>query len=139
MVSWELFFFAGLVFLADQVCKLFVVRRLAVGQSVQLGWLKIRHVLSAGWSPHFLRIGLLLLWGLFFAGIILAIDSGYFFQHPAAQAALGAALGGAAGNLYDRFRRGAVIDFVDVGCWPVFNFADVAITLGAITSLWLIR
>jgi len=52
---------------------------------------------------------------------------------------LGAALGGAASNLYDRLRRGAVIDFLDVGWWPVFNLADVAITLGTITALWFLR
>lgn len=45
--------------------------------------------------------------------------------------------GGATGNLLDRFFRasdgfltGAVIDFVDVGWWPVFNFADSAIVVG---------
>jgi signal peptidase II len=138
MVGWELFFFAGLIFVLDQVCKLFV-RRLPVGRSVQLGWLKIRHLPGSGWSPWCPRLGLLFLWGLLLAGIILMIQSGHFFQHPLAQAALGAALGGAAGNLSDRFRYRGVIDFVDVGWWPVFNFADAAITLGAIASLWLIR
>ncbi len=45
--------------------------------------------------------------------------------------------GGAIGNLLDRafraddgFLTGAVIDFVDVGWWPVFNFADSAIVVG---------
>jgi signal peptidase II len=47
-------------------------------------------------------------------------------------------LGGALGNLADRlarspgFLRGHVIDFVAVGWWPVFNFADSCITIGAI-------
>jgi len=50
--------------------------------------------------------------------------------------ALGLLLGGAFGNLGDRvFRspgllRGAVVDFVDLGFWPVFNLADSAITCG---------
>jgi Signal peptidase (SPase) II len=30
---------------------------------------------------------------------------------------------------YDQVRRGAVLDFIDLGWWPVFNFADAAITL----------
>lgn len=40
-------------------------------------------------------------------------------------------LGGAAGNLLDRFTRGYVVDFVHVRGWPVFNVADVAIGAGA--------
>lgn len=39
-------------------------------------------------------------------------------------------LGGALGNWIDRIRAGAVIDFLDFRIWPVFNFADTAITLG---------
>lgn len=39
--------------------------------------------------------------------------------------------GGAIGNLIDRIRLGAVIDYLDVRVWPVFNLADVAITVGA--------
>ena len=39
--------------------------------------------------------------------------------------------GGAAGNLLDRIRFGFVVDYVDVHVWPVFNFADAAIVIGA--------
>ena len=52
--------------------------------------------------------------------------------------ALGLVLGGAFGNLADRlFRepglfRGAVVDFIDLRWWPVFNLADSAITCGCI-------
>jgi signal peptidase II len=49
--------------------------------------------------------------------------------------ALGAILGGAAGNLYDRILHGTVTDFIEVfhGSWsfPAFNVADSAITVGA--------
>ena len=48
-------------------------------------------------------------------------------------------LGGAWGNLFDRFYYGYVIDFIDVHLgsyhWPVFNVADSAICIGAITVL----
>jgi signal peptidase II len=44
--------------------------------------------------------------------------------------------GGAVGNLIDRARLGAVVDFVDVHYrgyhWPAFNVADSAITIGVI-------
>jgi signal peptidase II len=53
-------------------------------------------------------------------------------------AALTLVLGGALGNLGDRFARspgflrGHVVDFVRVGWWPVFNVADSCITIGAV-------
>lgn len=45
--------------------------------------------------------------------------------------ALALILGGSAGNLTDRFLSGAVTDFLDFKVWPIFNVADIAITLGA--------
>jgi len=44
-------------------------------------------------------------------------------------------IGGALGNLADRVRDGAVIDFIDVPLWPTFNLADVAITVGVLLLL----
>jgi len=44
-------------------------------------------------------------------------------------------LGGAAGNLIDRFRMSRVTDFISVGSFPVFNVADSAITIGVIVLL----
>jgi signal peptidase II len=45
---------------------------------------------------------------------------------------LGLLLGGAVGNLIDRFRLGYVVDFVAVGIWPKFNIADSALTNGVL-------
>ncbi len=49
-------------------------------------------------------------------------------------------LGGAAGNLLDRFLRGYVIDFLDVFAgthhWPAFNVADSALSMGIILLLY---
>ena len=44
----------------------------------------------------------------------------------------GLLLGGVSGNLIDRIRFGAVLDFLDFRIWPVFNIADSGITLGVI-------
>jgi len=44
-------------------------------------------------------------------------------------------IGGALGNLADRVRDGAVIDFINVPLWPTFNLADVAITVGVLLLL----
>lgn len=45
-------------------------------------------------------------------------------------------LGGAIGNLIDRHLYGRVIDFIDLRVWPIFNLADSAITVGAISTGW---
>lgn len=54
--------------------------------------------------------------------------------------ALGLIIGGAAGNVLDRFRFGGVTDFLDlhwgdVYHWPAFNLADSAITVGVVILL----
>jgi signal peptidase II len=55
---------------------------------------------------------------------------------PLDRLAVGLIFGGAVGNLIDRARFGAVVDFVDVYYgdwhWPAFNVADSAITVGVV-------
>lgn len=46
------------------------------------------------------------------------------------RAAFGAIVGGAFGNIIDRFHYSFVVDFVDLRWWPVFNVADSCITIG---------
>ena len=57
-------------------------------------------------------------------------------QKPGIFISLGGILGGALGNLIDRLRFKAVIDFLDIYWgpyhWPAFNVADSAITLGVL-------
>lgn len=53
---------------------------------------------------------------------------------------LGMVLGGGLGNAGDRLLRdtqGAVVDFIDLHVWPVFNVADMAIVSGALAILML--
>ncbi len=45
---------------------------------------------------------------------------------------------GAISNIIDRIRLGCVIDYIDIKIWPVFNLADVYITIGAILLLFVI-
>lgn len=77
------------------------------------------------------------------AGVMAAIAIGFFFWLLRAEGrflklSLALVVGGAIGNLIDRVRFGAVVDFVDVneltfGYFPwVFNVADAAITIGAL-------
>ena len=45
---------------------------------------------------------------------------------------------GAIGNYLDRIFRGYVVDFVDFQHWPVFNVADVYVTVGYLLVAWLL-
>ena len=60
-------------------------------------------------------------------------------SNPLLAVAIGLIIGGAVGNVVDRIRHGAVVDFLDfhIGYWhwPAFNFADSAICLGVATML----
>ncbi|MEA2128602.1 MAG: signal peptidase, partial [Solirubrobacteraceae bacterium] len=47
----------------------------------------------------------------------------------------GLLLGGALGNVIDRVREGAVVDFLKLPHWPAFNVADAAITVGVVVLL----
>jgi signal peptidase II len=114
-------------------------RGLARCRNVSLGPLvRIRAVSTT--RPSFARlegrVTLLLVWvtALICTASLYLWETG--FQSPAAQAGIGAALGGAAGNLVDILRRRAVTDFIDLGWWPVFNLADVAIVIGLVLGFW---
>ena len=52
---------------------------------------------------------------------------------------VGLILGGALGNLADRAREGAVIDFIDPIAWPAFNLADAAIVIGVLGLLYVVE
>ena len=60
-------------------------------------------------------------------------------EHRLTVVAIGLVLGGAVGNIIDRMRFGAVVDFLDfqrLGFFPwVFNVADAAITVGVVFLL----
>ena len=52
---------------------------------------------------------------------------------------VGLLLGGALGNLADRAREGAVIDFIDPIAWPAFNLADAMIVVGVVMLLYVVE
>lgn len=76
-----------------------------------------------------------------FIALSLAIAAGLLVwlwreRHAPTALALAAIIGGAVGNVIDRLRHGAVVDFIDLHAagyhWPAFNIADSAIVLGAL-------
>ncbi len=80
---------------------------------------------SASWSNIFFIILSVLL----VAGMIYL-----FHEYPKLRLSLSFLLAGAVGNLIDRIRLGAVVDFIDFRFWPIFNFADMFILTGIILA-----
>lgn len=121
----------------DQAVKALVVALLETGRSVTVipHVLSITHVRNTGAAFGLLAgSGQLVLWG---AIVIVVMTLVWFFgfRHRGGLisfVALGLMIGGAFGNLADRLFRGRVVDFFDLGWWPVFNTADVAIVAGVI-------
>ena len=75
-------------------------------------------------------------------GVSLAALIAYFLAHrdmPLLWLPVGLLLGGALGNLADRAREGAVIDFIDPVAWPAFNVADACIVVGVFLLLWVVE
>lgn len=78
---------------------------------------------------------------ILFTGAVVAVLSAWLSRasDPRQTAALGAIIGGALGNILDRFRLGGVTDFLDFHLsgyhWPAFNLADTAIVCGVATLI----
>lgn len=71
----------------------------------------------------------------YFVWIIIFLFIVYYFlksQDYYKKIALVFILCGAVSNIIDRLARGCVIDFIDLKFWPVFNLADIYITIGVI-------
>ena len=123
------------VLLLDRGTKALVFRKPGPGERRALvGPLAIRPLRNAAprsW-PKGSRAAWLASFGAGLAGslVLIQIDP---WAGTATHVGLGAALGGAASNLYDRLRFGAVLDFLDVGFGGVFNPADAALVLGLAT------
>jgi signal peptidase II len=118
---------------ADQVSKAVVMaRRPVAAGNVPRSFFSITCVLNArGALAAFLGVpALLALWvaAVLMAAVVLIYGvNGHDVLIPIG---IGLMVGGAAGNVLDRVRRGAIVDFIAVGPWPVFNLADAAIVAG---------
>lgn len=135
------FVLAAIVAALDQWSKHLVQTALAYGDSVRVtDFFDLVLVFNPGAAFSFLSsqsgwqrelfIGIAIAASLFMSFLIVRHRSRIVFG-----AALGLILGGAVGNLIDRFVLHAVVDFLHfhIGeySWPAFNLADSAITCGA--------
>ena len=123
--------FAAGVLVLDRITKLLIVHLVPLNSSVEFGPISLVHALNTGTAFGLLKSG-----GILFTLIALIVSAHLIFKHSSYSARyqplLGLVLGGALGNVADRFLYDAVIDFIDVHFWPVFNVADSAISIAIV-------
>ena len=127
------------VIIVDHITKWWALRTL-IDHNIDIVWkLRLHLVHNAGgafglgsrYAPLFALAALTI--------AIVLFSSGNAFRTLPAQLAVGLVLGGAVGNLLDRLLRdghgflgGRVVDFIDIQIWPVWNVADMAVSIGAV-------
>lgn len=131
---------ALVIIVLDQVVKRAVVSSLRLGASIDLigSFARLTRTSNTGAAfgmlrgrgPLFIAISALA------SAAIVLFSREIAKMRRAEQVAFGLVLGGAVGNLIDRVRIGAVVDFIDLGIgtarFAAFNVADSAITIGVI-------
>lgn len=125
----------GATLIADQLTKGLIVLTMQPGLSVpQSGLIRLTHVTNSGGAFGLLanETTFLAVASLVGIGVLLIFYRTQQGGGALLRVSIGLQLGGAIGNLVDRVRLGYVVDFIDIGAWPVFNLADSAITIGLI-------
>ena len=125
----------------DQAVKALVRDRIERGDAIDLILgIKLVHVRNSGIAFGMFGGGGALL--VIFALAALTALLIFFFTHrdrPLVWLPTGLLIGGAVGNLIDRVRDSAVTDFIDFPAWPAFNVADIAITFGVLSLLYVLE
>src|SRR3989338_5602495 len=116
--------------LLDQLTKFYIASKIP---EWKLGFLLIHFVDNTGAGFGILK-GQMAILTIISAVVVMGVI--YYYkkipQQSVAQVLWGLFLGGVAGNLIDRILRQYVVDFIDVGFWPVFNIADAAISVSVV-------
>ena len=138
---WLIAGVAFAVYVLDQATKTWAVNRLSDESTIDLvGSLRFNLAFNSG--AAFSRgtgfgpvIGLLAI-----VIVVVLLWTSRSAASKLSAVAVGLVLGGALGNLSDRLLRdgpggflgGAVVDFIDLQWWPIFNIADSAVVVGGI-------
>lgn len=131
---------AVLAVAADQITKAIALRQLRPGETVELvgSLLRLNLVRNSG-AAFSIGAGFTLVLTLIATGVVVVVlRLSRRLRSKVWAVALGLLLGGALGNLADRFfrdpgpLRGHVVDFLELPRWPIFNLADTAVVCAAV-------
>ena len=120
-------------FVLDQVSKRAITSLMDLGESwPSEGFFRITYGTNSGTAfglfPN--QTTLLIVVSMVAIGFLFYFYRAHALPSLLLRFAIGLQLGGAFGNLIDRVRNGEVVDFIDVGPWPIFNLADSSIVVG---------
>ena len=134
---------AFVVLLADQLTKQWIVAQYSYSVSDSItAFFNLVHVHNygaafsflsdqGGWQRYFFIAASLII--IFILFVLLIKTENYN------KTSLILIISGALGNLYDRISYGYVIDFIELHYdnfyWPIFNFADITISIGTVILL----
>jgi len=143
---------ATVVIALDQITKTAIATRFVMHESYPVinGLFNLVYVMNPGAAFGFLANASETFRYIFFTGITIValLLILYYLVRSKPRSlitvcALTLIFAGAVGNLIDRLRFGAVVDFLDVylgftalSHWPAFNVADSAISIGAVLMIW---
>ena len=140
----------GGVILLDQLTKMLVLRTLRPYSPVEVlgDFFRLTFIYNTG-AAFGLHLGEASRWVFMALAAVAVVVLWFMFRGTAWRdrarlVAIASVTGGAVGNVIDRVRSSrGVVDFLDFGVgewrWPVFNVADIAVTVGALLlafSLW---
>ena len=144
--NWRWHSLALLAAMLDQASKSVITNTLALGEQVPVtAYFNLVYVLNPGAAFSFLADagG----WQRYFFIVLALLVSAWLAhmlrtQRPRYESlGLSLMLGGAVGNVLDRMITGKVVDFLDFHWsemhWPSFNLADVFISIGVSSLLWV--
>lgn len=128
---------ASFLALLDQFTKYLVERYLVSDYEIIPGLFKLEYAQNFGIAfgiklPFALLIALN---AVMLAVILRIIFKDFQIEKKPTQLIAALIIGGALGNLLDRFVRGYVVDFIAVYIWPNFNLADIYISVGVLLLL----
>ena len=129
------FIITGIIILvADQVSKYWVTRNIPINESKEVmpNFLYITHIINTGAAFGLFQnnakplaiVSVVAIILIIVLSAMLPLNSIFY------NISLGFILGGALGNLVDRYFVGEVVDFIHFVFFPIFNIADSFIVIG---------
>lgn len=130
----------------DQLTKWWAVETLDNGRVIDVAWTARFNLVRNDGAAFSVGSGLTRLIAIAAIAVSVAlVVAARRVKYRSAVAAMGLILGGAIGNVIDRFLRsgdgflrGRVVDFIDFQWWPVFNIADIGVVVGGFLLVWFL-